>query len=80
MFLGQVTHHTGGRRHGQGSSPRCKWRLFDTGLRINHVCEAKLNEMNDHEREQHQESDGRMQLTTHRFRRQLLITSPLQNK
>ena len=66
MFLGHeraVAHHTGGRRHGQGSSLRCKWRLLDTGLRINH-----------------QESDGRMQLTTHRFRRQLPITNPFQNK
>ena len=43
----------------------CKWRLFDTSLRINNVCEAKLKEVNDHEREQHQEIDGRMQLTTH---------------
>ena len=42
------------------------------------VCKAELKEVNGHEHEQHQASDGQTQLTTHQSRRQLLISSPLQ--
>ena len=42
--------------------------------------EAELEEVCGQEREQHQTSDSRTQLTTHQYGRQLLISSPLQTR
>merc|ERR1719323_1670298 len=51
------------------------WRAQEILLSI---CEAELEEVDGHEREQHQTSDDQIQLTAHQSRRQLLIPSPLQ--
>ena len=51
------------------------WRSQEV---LRSVSKTELEEMNGHEREQHQTCDGQIQLATHQSRRQFLVPRSLQ--
>ena len=53
----------------------CRWRHQQI---LPSVSETELEEVNGHEREQHQSNDGQIQMAAHQRRRQLLIRSSFQ--